>query len=173
MLFRSTNRSPRHRVLVILAEIIFFLLIYLGMRAWMQRDLVSGNPPAIHVVDMQGSETSLDDYQNQPLLIHFWASWCKICRFEQGAISSIAENWPVLTVAMQSGTDEQVAHFMNQNNLNWKTINDESGKISDQYGIKGVPTSFIIDSAGTIRFRESGYTTATGLRLRLWLADLL
>ena len=173
MLFRSTYRSTRHRIVVLLAEIIFFVLIYLGIRAWMQRDLVSGAAPTINVVDMQGVATSLEDYRNQPLLLHFWASWCKICRFEQGAISAIAESWPVLTVAMQSGTDEQVAHFMTQNNLDWKTINDESGKISDLYGIKGVPTSFIIDSAGTIRFHESGYTTATGLRLRLWLADLL
>ena len=158
---------------VLFLEVLVFLLIYLGLRAWMQRDLVAGVAPEIQSVDLNGSAVSLQDFQNQPVLLHFWASWCKICRFEQGAISSITDKWPVLTVAMESGTDEQVVHFMRQHNLSWHTINDETGGLADRYGVAGVPTSFIIDSKGKIRFRESGYTTAAGLRLRLWLADWL
>ena len=173
MLFRSTNRSPRHRMVILFLEVLVFLLIYMGLRAWMQRDLVAGAAPEIQAVNLTGSVVSLQDFQNQPVLLHFWASWCKICRFEQGAITSITDKWPVLTVAMESGTNEQVENFMRQHNLDWQTINDETGRIADRYGVAGVPTSFIIDSAGKIRFRESGYTTAAGLRLRLWLADLL
>lgn len=173
MLFRSNNRSVRHRFVVLMMEIILFMLIYLGVRAWMQRDLVDGIVPAVAQADLKGNIVSLADYQSEPLLLHFWASWCKICQFEQGAISSVADKWPVLTVAMESGSDEQVTHFMQENELDWNTINDESGEISDQFGIRGVPTSFIIDASGKIKFRESGYTTAAGLKLRLWLASLL
>ena len=173
MLFRATNRSTRRRVIVLFLEVLVFLLIYFGLRAWMQRDLVAGTAPAIQAADMSGSTVSLQDFQSKPVLLHFWASWCKICRLEQGVISSIAEKWPVLTVAMESGTNEQLEDFMRRHNLDWQTINDEAGRIADHYGVAGVPTSFIIDSGGKIRFRESGYTTAAGLNLRLWLAELL
>ncbi|MGE0082668.1 MAG: protein disulfide oxidoreductase, partial [Thiohalomonadaceae bacterium] len=43
--------------------------------------------------------------------------------------------------------------------------------LAARYGVRAVPTTFIIDGAGRIRFREVGYTTGPGLRLRLWLAD--
>ncbi|HID83438.1 MAG TPA: TlpA family protein disulfide reductase [Chromatiales bacterium] len=173
MFFRTRNQSTRRRAITLVAEVLFFLLIYLGVRAWMQRDMVEGQAPIIQAVDVAGQSVSLSDFHGQPLLLHFWASWCRICQFEQGAVSAVAADWPVLTIAMQSGNSEQVRAFMEKRKLNWQTVVDESGELANKYGVAGVPTSFILDGDGEIRFHESGYTTSAGLRLRLWLTRLL
>jgi thioredoxin-related protein len=48
-------------------------------------------------------------------------------------------------------------------------INDPDGALAAAWGVRGVPTFFVVDSQGMIRFREVGYTTGLGLRWRLWL----
>jgi alkyl hydroperoxide reductase subunit AhpC len=55
----------------------------------------------------------------------------------------------------------------------FRVINDESGEISNRWGVRGVPTTFVIDGGGEIRFVESGYTTTPGLMVRRWLAGVL
>ena len=49
-------------------------------------------------------------------------------------------------------------------------INDPTGEIAADWGVMGVPASFVVDGSANIRFVTSGYTTGPGLRLRLWLA---
>ena len=173
MLFRTRHQSTRRRAIRLIAEILIFVLIYLGVRAWMQRDMAEGTPPAIQAIDVSGQNVSLSDFHGQPLLLHFWASWCRICRFEQGAVNAVSDDWPVLTIAMQSGDARQVRAFMEERQIAWQTIVDESGNLANEYGVAGVPANFILDADGNIRFHESGYTTSAGLRLRLWLARLL
>lgn len=171
MLLRSSHQTTRRRVVIIIIEIFVFLAIYFGLRAWLQRDMVAGPAPEIEIVDMDGKAISLQNYLGKPVLVHFWATWCRVCRLEQGAINSVSAKWPVIAVAMQSGTDEQVRHFMQKNGLDWTTINDESGVLADRYGVTGVPASFILDENSNIHSSESGYTTSLGLKFRLWLAD--
>lgn len=169
----SNKRSTGHRVLVLLLQVVIFFGLYLGAKTWMQRDMIHGAAPEMTARNIQNQVVSLSDYRGQPVLLYFWASWCKICNFEQGAISSVAEHWPVLTVAMQSGNREDVKNFMQSNNIDWPAILDETGGLAQRYGVVGVPAHFIIDADGDIRFRETGYTTRWGLRVRLWLTKLL
>ncbi len=168
----KTDVSVKKRVIRLLVQATLLFLIYFLAKTWMQRDLVSGMAPEINSRDLAGEVVTLEEYRGEPLLLHFWASWCPVCKFEEGAISAVAEDWPVLTVAMQSGSDEEIRGFMQEQGLNWRTISDEAGLLSSQYGIQGVPVSFIIDAEGNIDFREMGYTTSWGLRLRLWLSKV-
>jgi peroxiredoxin len=108
------------------------------------------------------------------VLVHFWATWCPICRTEQDTINAIARDTPnVITVAMQSGSRDEVEKYLKQQGLSFPVLNDPDGRIAAAWGVHAVPASFIIDPDGQIRFVEIGYTTETGLRLRLWLAAVL
>ena len=106
------------------------------------------------------------------MLVHFWATWCPICRAEQGSIDALARDTPVITVAMQSGDRNAVVQHLRKEELNFPVLNDPDGVIAAQWGVRAVPASFIVDGAGQIRYVEVGYTTGIGLRLRLWLAGL-
>lgn len=138
----------------------------------MQRDIVSGIAPNISSVML--NEQYFDLYKNKqrPILIHFWATWCPVCKLEQSNIQNISKDMPVITIAMQSGNDDELREFMKDEYLSFNTINDESGRLSRLYNIRGVPVSFIINKDNKIEFTEVGYTTELGLRVRLWWAGI-
>lgn len=152
-------------------EILVFLLVYLAARAWMQRDIITGPVPEVKGISLTAEKIDISSKHERPLLLHFWASWCGICRFEQDSIEAISLDHPVVTIAMQSGTDEEVRQFLTENKLTFKVLNDEDGVISKRFGITGVPATFIINRQGEIVYKEVGYTSEWGLRLRLWLAE--
>ena len=78
----------------------------------------------------------------------------------------------MLTVAYQSGDKAEVEKHMSVQKISsWPTIVDQDSRLADLFGVKGVPTSYIIDGNGNIRFTEVGLTSSWGLRARLWWAD--
>ena len=170
MLFRRPG-TPRRRKLVILIQALVLLALFLGLRMWAHRDMVSGPAPEITTHLISGENFSTRDYKGKAWMLHFWADWCAICKAEQGAIPSVAEHWPVITVAMQSGSRPDVEDYLRNRSLDWNTIVDESGALAKRYGVTAVPATFIIDSDGIIRFSEMGYSTSWGLRFRLWLTN--
>lgn len=153
-------------------EVLLFIVIIFGVRAWQQRDIVQGAAPALSGVLLDGKPFVLAAAPAQPVLVHFWATWCPICRAEEGSIESLARDNPnVITIAMQSGSSSAVQQYMREQALSFPVLNDADGKISASWGVQAVPASFIVDTDGKIRFIEIGYTTGIGLRLRLWLAS--
>lgn len=152
-------------------ELLLFIIIILGVRAWQQRDIVKGVAPSLSGILLDGTPFVLPAKPAQPVLIHFWATWCPLCRAEQGTIDSLASNNPnVVTVAMQSGNSVAVQQYMREQGVSFPVIIDPDNQISSAWGVNAVPASFIVDSDGNIRYVEIGYTTGAGLRLRLWLA---
>jgi thiol-disulfide isomerase/thioredoxin len=162
--------SRRKKLGIWTAEILFFLLVYLAIRAWVQQDMAEGPAPVLEAELLDGSRISLEQYEGKPVLVYFWASWCGICKLEQGAINSVQKDWPVITVAMQSGNASDIELYLNEHQLDWTVIPDPDGSLAQRYGVRGVPSSFILNKEGVIRFQEAGYTTTLGLRARLWAA---
>jgi len=144
---------------------------------WQARTLVSGLAPQLqgtmidgHPVDESVSPGAAD---GRPALVHFWAIWCPVCRFEQGAIAAIAADHPVITVATQSGDAEDLRAYLKTEGIHLPVLPDPDGTIASAWGVSGVPASFVVDGTGRIRFATAGLTSETGLRLRLWAAERL
>jgi len=152
-------------------EVLFFILLYLILRAYMQRDVISGEAPPIQATTIQQQPFNLATSQPKPVLVHFWATWCGICKLEQDSVQALSEDYNVITIAMQSGSDEEVQTYLDENQLSFKVINDVDNKWVDAYGVRGVPASFVVNSDNQITSSEVGYTTGWGLRLRMWLTD--
>ncbi|HEY5994942.1 MAG TPA: protein disulfide oxidoreductase [Gallionellaceae bacterium] len=132
-----------------------------------------GPAPALQGLMLSGQPYVLPAHPGKPVLVHFWATWCPICRSEQDSIATLARNDPeVITVAMRSGPPEAVIRYMREQGIAFPVVNDADGALASAWGVHAVPASFIVDGAGKIRFIEVGYTTETGLRLRLWLAGM-
>jgi len=154
-------------------QIIIVLVAFLAIRTYLQSGTLTRGPaPQISGVLLDGSEFSLESLRGEAVLVHFWATWCKICALNDGAIDDLARDLPVITVAMESGGTRALREEMEERGLSFPVMVDGLGKIANQYRVKGVPTNFILDPKGNIRFVEVGYTTGLGLRLRLWLASL-
>lgn len=157
-----------------LIELTLILIVIFSVRFWQQRDVVVGVAPNINAVMLNGKNFELYQNENQhrPILVHFWATWCPVCKLEQSNIENISKDYPVITIAMQSGNDDELKQFMKDENLSFNVINDKNTKWSRSYRIKGVPVSFIVNKDNKIEFIEVGYTTELGLRIRLWWAGL-
>ena len=52
---------------------------------------------------------SLND---KPIMIHFWATWCPVCKIEAPNIQRVSKDYNVLTIASQSGTDEEIKEYL-------------------------------------------------------------
>jgi len=154
-------------------HLLLLIALIAGIRAWQQRDMAIGNAPPLQGLLLDGSAYVLPARPGQPVLVHFWATWCPICRAEQDSIATIAQDRPnTITVAMQSGSNAEIARHVAEQGLHFPVLNDNDGRISSVWGVHAVPASFIITPDGQIRFIEVGYTTALGLRFRLWLAGM-
>ncbi|WP_043766894.1 redoxin family protein [Algiphilus aromaticivorans] len=164
----SEARTPRWRRWLI--EALVVVLLVAGIRIWMQRGMVDGEAPALAAITLDGVPVQLADYPDGPVLLHFWAIWCGVCELTQSGIEALADDRAVLTVALRSGGAEAVRAHMKREGLSHPVVLDDSGRLADRFGVSGVPASFIIDSTGRIRYRNTGLTPAWELRLRMaWL----
>lgn len=161
----------KKRWVIIPLEVLFFVALFIAIRAYQQRDMISGPAPGIEAVTLQHNQFELATSQPRPVLVHFWATWCGICRLEQDSIQALSKDYNVITIAMQSGSDEEIKQYLVENKLDFEVINDVDSEIVKAYGVRAVPASFIINSQNYITTREVGYTTGWGLRLRLWLTE--
>ncbi len=153
-------------------------LFYLAVTAviiygqfFLNRGLATGEPPEIAALTITGAPVT-DQISKGPGLIYFWAEWCGICRSMQGSVTELLKDYPGITVAMQSGSTEAVRNYQSRESLSWQTVTDPDGAIGARYGVRGVPTFFILDQEGKIKFTSTGFSSETGIRFRLWLAGL-
>ncbi|MHB1372497.1 MAG: redoxin domain-containing protein [Thauera sp.] len=167
-------KPPRWRRWAV--EIGIFVAIFFAIQAWMARDVPAGPAPDFATVAADGRALSLAEWRSahpgQAVGVYFWAEWCPICTAQEGTIDGVQADYPVLTVAMQSGGAAAVTSVLAERGLDWTTAIDADGRIAQTYGLRGVPAFVIVDPAGRIRSVSLGYTTGWGLRARLWWAGL-
>lgn len=154
-------------------NIAIVLVAYLAIQAFHTRDApTSGAAPPLSGITLDGQSVELKKLRGKPVLLHFWATWCGICRLEYDSIDQLAEHYQVITVVSQSGTRSAVRSHVKKEGISAPVLVDSSGHLSKRYGIKGFPTTFFINPAGNISDVEVGYSTYWGLKLRLWWAGL-
>jgi peroxiredoxin len=152
-------------------EALVVLALFLGIRAWQQQGVADGPAPPLAGVLLDGrSFDLLAAAKERPVLVYFWASWCSVCRLQQGTIDNVARDHDVVTIAMRSGDTAAVQRHLAEHALTFPVLNDPQGTHAAQWGARAVPASFVVDGEGRIRFVEVGYTSGWGLRSRLWWA---
>lgn len=157
----------------ILINVTIFLSVYFAVHLYQTRLAPTGQAPEIKGWLIEGKAFDGLRQHEKPLLVHFWATWCKVCKLEESSINNIAQDYHVVTLASQSGGFSEVKKFQQEHGLKFPIIVDQSGQLAKEWGVVGFPTSFIIDANNDIRFVEVGFTTEWGLKLRLWLSRFL
>lgn len=108
---------------------------------------------------------------NKPIILHFWATWCPICKLEASNIEEISKSYKVITIAVNS-KQKDIKNYLKNNNLNFRVINDNDNKISKDFNVSVFPTTLIYDKDKNLVFSEVGYSSTFGLKLRLWWIEL-
>ena len=114
---------------------------------------------------LAGGTVTLAEYRGRPLLLNFWATWCKPCRGEMTDIIAAynAHKDQALQVLAINLTDQErmkdVRTFVSELQMPFPVLLDEKGKVRKSYALRGVPTSVFIDSSGVVRFVNPGPIT--------------
>jgi len=151
-------------------ELLILIAIVGAVTLWQNRGLPEGVAPPLTGVRTDGSLAKVGSGGTASLVV-FWATWCPVCRAEEGNIEAIAADRPVISVAMQSGDAATVAKYLKERGLAVPAVIDADGAIAADWRVRATPTHFVLDPAGNIRFRVVGYATTPGLRARLWWAE--
>lgn len=159
-----------------LLEALLVVAVVAAVQWWQARGLPEGAAPPLAGTQSDGRATSLAAAlvaaNGRPVLVVFWSAWCPVCKAEEGNIAAVARDWPLLSVAMQSGDAAAVAQHLKERGLNFTALVDGAGWLAREWNVRGVPTHFIVDGRGIVRFRVVGYATEIGLRARLWWAAM-
>ena len=109
---------------------------------------------------------------DKPILIHFWATWCPTCKLEAPNIQTISEQYNVVTIAVNSGSNKDIKEYLDENNFTFNVVNDQDSTYSSEFKIAAYPTTFIYDKNRDLVFSEVGYTSTVGLYFRMWWAGI-
>ncbi len=161
---------PKRRLRGLFINLTIVLVVFFGVRWYKSQPLASGAAPPLSGMSVNGEQIDLSALRGDPVLVHFWATWCPTCKLEEGSIDRLSEDYQVVTVAMQSGNDRDVATYLRERSLGFDAVGDPFGEIASAWGVPAVPASFIVDADGEIRSRSVGYAPGVSLRGQLWAA---
>jgi cytochrome c biogenesis protein CcmG, thiol:disulfide interchange protein DsbE len=116
-----------------------------------------------------GKTFSSEDMKGKVWLLNVWASWCAACRDEHPLLMEMAASNKIATYGLDyKDTDAEAQAVLTQNGNPYKAIaTDMDGKIGIDYGVYGVPETYVIDKAGIIRYKQIGPITYENLQSKI------
>src|SRR5665647_575546 len=118
--------------------------------------------PGFTLEDMDAKKFSLKDYRGKVVLLNFWATWCPPCRREMPSIERLYQNFKgkdfVVLAVNQMEDGDQVFTYTGELEVapTFPILFDKSSDVARAYGVLGLPTTYLIDKEGNIRFRAIG-----------------
>jgi len=147
------------RILAAILIIIFVIgLTITGCEA--EAPETSNKAPDFELLNLNGQPISLSSLQDKPVLLNFWATWCSPCRAEMPYIQEIHEEWSgkglVVLVINIGENSSRVREFMESFSFSFPVLLDEDTRVSEEYNVRAIPTTFFIDKNGIIQTTKIG-----------------
>lgn len=124
------------------------------------RSLRAARPPApgdeappFTLEDLDGREVSLVSFRGRPVILHFWATWCPVCREEMPLLDQAARDRPggLTVLAINLGERRaKVAEYARASGLSFPLLLDGRGKVAARYGVLSLPITILVGPDGRI-----------------------
>ncbi len=161
----------------ILPLVIFLVLssfLYVGLSLdprEVPSPLIGKTAPAFSLPLLQdpNKQFSAQDMKGQVWLLNVWASWCTACKDEHPVLMDLAQQnvVPILGLNYKDKREEGEAVLRKSGDPYMLTVFDADGKIGFDYGVYGVPETYVIDKQGIIRDKLIGAVNPKNLRERI------
>lgn len=150
--------------------LIRIILILLSLSSFTSQAKVELNygdtPPNFLGRDKNGNDVTLEDHKGKLVIISFWASWCPPCLKELPVLESIQQHLgtdKIKVVAINHKEDRRVYRKLRRtlSALHLTLTHDRLGSIGKKFGVKGIPSLFIVGKSGKLVYRATGYGDST------------
>ncbi len=130
--------------------------------------LVDKPAPAFNLPRLDAPEQmiSTQDLRGQVWLLNVWASWCVACRQEHPLLVDLARAGTVKVYGLnyKDKREDAIGMLRKTGDPYVKSVSDTEGLVGIDYGVYGVPETFVIDKQGVIRYKQIGPITPEALR---------
>jgi thiol-disulfide isomerase/thioredoxin len=116
--------------------------------------------PDFTLTGLDGLPVRLSDLKGKPVIINFWATWCPPCRLEMPALEAVYQKYKdkglvVLGVntgerVRDAGLPDRVKSYAEQIGIHFPVVLDTNDAVADLYRLRAYPTSYFVDSSGTL-----------------------
>ena len=122
--------------------------------------------PSIDVKTLKGKTVNIQDLENNsnPMVISFWATWCKPCKKKLNNIAAVYDDWQketgVKLIAISiddSRSMSKVAPYVNTSDWDYEVYLDSNSDLKRAMGVSTVPHTFLINGKGKIVWNHKGY----------------
>jgi cytochrome c biogenesis protein CcmG/thiol:disulfide interchange protein DsbE len=166
------------KVLRLLLPLGIFVVLVVFLWVGLSRDprevpspLIDKPAPAFQLTQLHApdKQLSLADMKGQVWLLNVWASWCVSCRVEHPLLMELAKAniVPLVGLNYKDKNDLGLAWLRQNGDPYTMSVVDADGRVGIDYGVYGVPETFVIDKNGVIRYKQIGPVTTEALEKKI------
>ena len=158
--------------LALFVVLVAFLIVGLGLNPREVPSPLVGKPaPDFKLARLHQPERTLGpaDLKGQVWLLNVWASWCVSCRVEHPLLVELskAKLLPLVGLNYKDKPDEGIAWLAQHGNPYDVSVVDRDGRVGIDWGVYGVPETFVVDKAGVIRYKHIGPVDAAAIEKKI------
>jgi peroxiredoxin len=172
---RPAGAGPWRSRIRIVVEIALFVGAYLAITSYQERHLLPKNlpVPTFTLASLDGQEVSSESLRGKRVLLHFWATWCGVCRQEFGALNAVRRGLgpdeALVTIVADAEDANRIRDFVAKEHIEYPVLLGTDSVVR-AFGVSAFPTNYFLDKAGRVAGHTIGMSTRVSLAARLALA---
>ena len=156
----------------IVSNILMFLVIYLLVNWWQNRNHLQEFPQDIQTLtlkNLQNEDTNIFVNNGKATILYFFAPWCTVCSLNTDAINSLfaRDKFNIIAIGFDWGSVEELIEYQKKQNLS-PSILLGTEVIRELFAVSAYPTFYYFNPSGQIIRSSSGYTSQFGLYIRTY-----
>lgn len=143
------------------AGLAFGVMLLVGPALRAADDFKPVPAPAWKLNDVDGKAVSFDQFKGKVVVLDFWATWCGPCRSEIPGYIELQKKYAnagltMVGVSLDQGGPGVVKKFIDEQKINYPIVLGDDKITAAFGGVEAIPTTFVIDRSGMIRYRKVG-----------------
>jgi peroxiredoxin len=170
--YETIKKEISMRNKYVLPTVAIFVIVFWSLACGQKKaeptGMIGSEAAEFSLINLSGEEVTLDQFKGKVIILNFWASWCGPCKMEIPDFIKMynkhqRDGLEIIGITLSSGSAASIRQFAEKFGINYTVLTGDEKYLQDltnKYGgIRGVPTTFLIDREGIIRQKWVGART--------------